>query len=217
MLQTLIFRVFLNFYLHYGDICNIIIMIWKNKNILVLNKKNKRGGLALNLPNILSVIRIMMIPFAAYFFAMDNTFVANVIFILACLTDILDGYIARKFNLITDIGKILDPLADKGMQITMLISMGVAEMMPWFVVGFIFLKELMMCLGGALLYKSKIILPANRYGKIATVVTSSCVVSILFFHPVLPVAVLCILQWMPVVFAVYAFIKYLLVFLSYKK
>ena len=175
------------------------------------------GGIKVNLPNILSVIRMIMIPFAGYFFAINKIQVATIIFILACATDILDGYIARKYNLITDIGKIIDPLADKGMQITMLVSMGAAELMPWFVVIFIFLKEVMMCLGGVLLYKSKIILPANKYGKIATVVTSSCVVFILFFHTVLPMGILYLLQWLPVIFAVYAFIKYLLVFLSYKR
>lgn len=171
----------------------------------------------MNIPNILSAIRILMIPFAGYFFASGNISLATLIFILACFTDILDGFIARRFNLITDLGKILDPLADKGMQITMLISMGIADLMPWIVVIFILLKEIAMCLGGIMLIKSQIIIAANKYGKIATVVTSVCVVIILFFYAYLPLPLLCVLQWAPLLFAGYAFLRYLMVFLNYKR
>lgn len=70
----------------------------------------------MNLPNKLSVLRIAMVPLfvIAYFLAFDWTpYVALAIFILAALTDMLDGYIARKYNLVTDLGKLLDPIADK--------------------------------------------------------------------------------------------------------
>lgn len=70
----------------------------------------------MNLPNILSLIRICMIPFvvAAYMLsAFWGPIVAVVLFILAAFTDFLDGYIARKYNMVTDLGKLLDPIADK--------------------------------------------------------------------------------------------------------
>jgi len=171
----------------------------------------------LNLPNILSIIRILLIPVSAFLFSKDNISGAVTVFIIACLTDILDGYIARKFNLITDLGKILDPLADKGMQITMLISMAIADLMPWFVVIFIFLKEFLMCVGGAVLYKANTVVGANSYGKIATVVTSLSVIAILLFHDFMSATVLGILQWLPVAFAVYAFIRYTMLFTKIKK
>ncbi len=171
----------------------------------------------MNLPNILSLIRIAMIPVTAILFAKDNILLATVVFILACLTDILDGYIARKYNMITDIGKILDPLADKGMQITMLISMAFAGLMPWIVVAVLFIKEFMMCVGGAVLYKSKTVIAANSYGKLSTVITSSCVVLILLFHEVFAPQIIFALQWIPLLFALYAFIRYSMVFAELKK
>ncbi len=70
----------------------------------------------MNLPNKLSILRIVMVPLfvVAYFLAFDwSPYVALAIFILAALTDMLDGYIARKYNLVTDLGKLLDPIADK--------------------------------------------------------------------------------------------------------
>lgn len=158
-----------------------------------------------------------MIPVTAVLFANDKIILATVVFVLACLTDILDGYIARKYNMITDLGKILDPLADKGMQITMLISMAVVGLMPWVVVAVIFIKELMMCIGGAVLYKAKTVIAANSYGKISTVITSSCVVLILLFHDFLNIGVRTVLQYIPLVFALYAFVRYAMVFVELKK
>lgn len=70
----------------------------------------------MNLPNKLSILRIVMVPLfvVAYFLAFTwSPYVALGIFILAALTDMLDGYIARKYNLVTDLGKLLDPIADK--------------------------------------------------------------------------------------------------------
>ena len=70
----------------------------------------------MNLPNKLSILRIVMVPLfvVMYFLAFTwSPYVALAIFILAALTDMLDGYIARKYNLVTDLGKFLDPIADK--------------------------------------------------------------------------------------------------------
>ena len=171
----------------------------------------------MNLPNLLSLIRIALIPVTAILFSKDRIIAATVVFIIACLTDILDGVIARRFNLITDIGKILDPLADKGMQITMLVSMAFAELMPWVVVAVLFIKEIMMCIGGAVLYKDKTVIGANSYGKISTVITSSCVVLILLFHQVFAPFVIFALQWIPLLFALYAFLRYTMVYTEIKK
>ena len=73
----------------------------------------------MNLPNKLTLLRIILIPFMMFFYLADfipygiGKIVAIVIFILASLTDLLDGKIARKYNLVTDLGKFLDPIADK--------------------------------------------------------------------------------------------------------
>lgn len=82
----------------------------------------------MNLPNKITIFRIILIPFMVLVFYFDNIFkgfvyaglLAAIIFIIAAVTDFLDGYIARKYNLITTIGKFLDPIADKVLVITAL-------------------------------------------------------------------------------------------------
>lgn len=170
----------------------------------------------MNLPNMLSLFRIALIPFAAYFFSRNNFEMALAVFVLACVTDVLDGYIARKYNLITDIGTVLDPLADKGMQVTVLISMSIHDLMPWVVTLFFLAKELTMFLGSVFLYKKRIIISANLYGKISTVVTSVCVVIILLFKDILSPQLLQIFQWLPVVCAFTAFLRYFSVYIKEK-
>lgn len=169
----------------------------------------------MNLPNVLSLFRIGLIPVVAYLFYIGEIISATLLFIVACLTDILDGYIARKFDMITDLGKILDPLADKGMQITIIASMAFfVDLMPWQVVLFIFIKELALCLGGAVLYNSKVIIVSNWWGKAATVVTSVCVIAILFFNTFMSSFVLVVFQYMPVLWALFSFVRYLIVYVG---
>ncbi len=72
----------------------------------------------MNLPNKLTLLRVLLIPFFVFFllapaFAANGKYIATAIFIIASLTDLLDGKIARKYNLVTNFGKFMDPLADK--------------------------------------------------------------------------------------------------------
>ena len=168
----------------------------------------------MNIANVLTLLRICMIPCAAYMFFVEAFGIAALIFFAACLTDVLDGVIARKFNMITDLGKILDPLADKGMQLTVLISLAVCERMPRAAVYVILAKELLMCLGGCFLYKKNIVIAANWYGKAATVAISACVMSVLLFYESMAPALLRVVQWIPVFAALGAFLLYFHVFLK---
>ncbi len=72
------------------------------------------------IPNYLTIIRFIFIPIILYFILTENYLIAFAVFTLSSFTDIADGFIARKFNLITDWGKLMDPLADKLTQITTL-------------------------------------------------------------------------------------------------
>ncbi len=85
-----------------------------------------KGKGVMNLPNILTLSRMVMIPLFALFFYLEFTahyFVALAVFALAALTDLLDGKIARKYNLVTNLGKFLDPIADKALVATAFILM----------------------------------------------------------------------------------------------
>ena len=66
-----------------------------------------------HIPNILTMLRILLIPFFIYYFINESFMVAFIIFIVASVTDFFDGYLARKFQVISNFGKIMDPLADK--------------------------------------------------------------------------------------------------------
>lgn len=155
-----------------------------------------------------------MIPVAAYMFYLEAFSAAAIVFFAACFTDVLDGYIARRFDMITDVGKLLDPLADKGMQLTVLISLAICERMPFVAVFVILAKEFLMFLGGLFLYRKKIVVAANWYGKLATVVTSLSVMSILLFYDKMSVFSRLFAQWAPVCTAICAFLLYFLAFLK---
>ncbi len=155
-----------------------------------------------------------MIPLAAYMFYISAFDAAAMVFFLACFTDVLDGFIARRFNMITDTGKLLDPLADKGMQLTVLISLAFCKRMPALAVIIILLKEVLMFLGGLFLYRKKIVVAANWYGKAATVLIAACVLAVLLFYERMAPGLLTLVQWLPVLAAVGAFLCYFRSFLK---
>lgn len=95
----------------------------------------------MNLPNKLTILRIIMIPFFVLFMLLDGgvsqtyRYIAAVIFIVASFTDLLDGKIARKYNLVTNFGKFMDPLADKLLVCSGLICfVGLGQLPAWFVI-----------------------------------------------------------------------------------
>ena len=85
------------------------------------------------IPNILSCIRIALVGVFIYLFFLDypnNIIFALLTFLVAGATDVVDGYLARRNNWITDLGKILDPFADKLMQCTVLVCMSIKKLLP---------------------------------------------------------------------------------------
>jgi len=132
-----------------------------------------------HIPNILSVIRLLMIPMFVYSYFEYNTpsncYIAAAIYALAWFTDALDGYLARRNNWITDAGKILDPLADKLMQITAALCFTIDNIMYLVLLIPIVLKELAILVGGILVIKrNKKVVQARWYGKVATVILFLC-------------------------------------------
>ncbi len=121
----------------------------------------------LNVPNTLTIIRMLLIPVYWFVFMDGHTYEALAIFFVASLTDLADGYIARKYNLITDFGKLMDPLADKLMVISVMLSLALKGMAPWPALLIILCKEALMVLGGALLYKKGVVVYAAKIGKYA--------------------------------------------------
>ncbi len=135
----------------------------------------------MNIPNILTLIRFIIIPVFGYFLYNGAYETAVYLFLLGGVTDILDGYIARKFNMITSFGKLADPVADKSMQITALILLTAQGKIPPEIIIIIIAKEIFMGLGSILLYrKEHFVVSANWYGKLATVIFFLAIILTLF-------------------------------------
>ena len=131
------------------------------------------------IPNLLSVIRILLIPVFAYLFYNDEKIWAVVVLALSGLSDTFDGQIARKFNQISDLGKVLDPVADKLTQITIAVMLfidfktatnPVINALGWVFLVFL-IKEAVMIVGGLVMLLLNIRPGAAEFwGKAATVV-----------------------------------------------
>lgn len=125
----------------------------------------------LTIPNILSLFRIfILVPFV-FFVLKSNYIVAGLILIISGLTDLFDGYIARKLNQVTHLGEMLDPTADKLTLMTVMIcvSMKFPKIFPFMIV--LVTKEILMLMAGMVLLKNKKTPPPSKwYGKISTVV-----------------------------------------------
>lgn len=125
----------------------------------------------INLPNLLTSIRILLVPalLIAFFKSpKDRQLPSLIIFLAAGLTDCLDGFLARRLNQITKLGKILDPIADKLLTAATLLCLAWLKAVNWIALGIIVLKELYMAWGAAKCLRRKITIQADIYGKAAT-------------------------------------------------
>jgi len=165
------------------------------------------------LPNILSIIRILMVGVLILFFKLDMKIAAFFTYLTASATDVLDGYIARKYDLITPLGKLLDPLADKMMLVTVLACMYFARILPLWILIVIAAKECVQVLGGFLLFHKKdTVVQSNLFGKLTTVFFAISVV-LLFWHDyVSPYDNYALI--FTVVFAIFALVQYFVKYLK---
>lgn len=145
-----------------------------------------RGG-TMNIPNLLTTLRFILIPAFIYFFFSNMAYgieTAIAIFLLSGITDTLDGYIARRYNQITKLGIVLDPLADKLMLITVLVSITISNDIPIWIVGIVIIKEVLMIIGAIwLMNKRDAVIPANRFGKVTTLLFYIAILAVLFELP----------------------------------
>lgn len=170
-------------------------------------------------PNLITLFRIILIPiYITVFFKGGDNYIlySGLIFLLAGVSDFLDGFLARKFDLVSKTGTVLDPLADKLMLLAVLFSLtykGLLE--PWILL-IIGLKEIIQIIGGMVLYfiKEKIVIPSNMFGKVATVLFYISVLSLVFNLNESFTSTMFILT---VVANILAFINYLKAFLKYRE
>jgi cardiolipin synthase len=137
-----------------------------------------------NLPNVLTLCRFILIPVYLIIFEAGYVKVAFFVLLAAGLTDVLDGYIARKRKLVTQLGSMLDPLADKSMMIAVILSLVFSGMISWLAAAAMFLRDAGMIVGSAFLhFRGKITVPANVMGKLTTVLYYLAILLIIFRMP----------------------------------
>ena len=130
-----------------------------------------------HVPNALTLARFVLIPFIIIALINNNYLVAFIFLTLSGLTDVLDGFIARKFDLISNFGKLVDPLADKATQISILTTLTLKGIIPLWMLIVIFLKEFLMIAGASFLYGKEMVVSSKWYGKLATVLFYIAMVS----------------------------------------
>lgn len=152
----------------------------------IINKKD-----VFTIPNIISMFRIVLLPVIVYYYAVaQDYFLAIVMLVLSGISDILDGFIARTYNMISDFGKIIDPVADKLTQGTLLICLALKYNEIFVIVGIFALKEMLMLILGYIIIKKKDSVNSARwYGKITTVVIYSTIVIMIVIPEIPPFAV----------------------------
>lgn len=128
-------------------------------------------------PNILTMFRFVLIPFIFISILKSNYIAAFIILTISAITDILDGFIARKFNFITNFGKLIDPLSDKATQISVLAALCIENIIPLWILLVVFLKEIIMIAGASFLYGKELVVSSKWYGKLATVLFYIAIVS----------------------------------------
>lgn len=123
------------------------------------------------IPNYLTILRLILVPIIFGLILYDHYTLAIVFYIIASITDVLDGFIARKFNLISDFGKLMDPLADKVTQIGTILALILKRIIPFWILIIISGKELIMIVASIFLYKKRqFTVQSLWYGKLATVI-----------------------------------------------
>ncbi|MCM1048474.1 MAG: CDP-alcohol phosphatidyltransferase family protein [Clostridiales bacterium] len=152
------------------------------------NMANKYEKKIITIPNILSFFRLCLIPVIVWLYNIKRNYVwAGYILILSGITDMADGYIARRFNMISNFGKVLDPIADKLTQGVMLICLLLR--FPLMIAPFVLLitKEAFMGISGILIIKKTgIVCGAQWHGKAATCLLYGMMILHVFWHEITP-------------------------------
>ena len=171
-----------------------------------------------NIPNVLSIIRIIfIIPFI--FAVIDDDYTtAGIILIISGISDFLDGYIARKYNQITQFGKMLDPTADKLTLMAVMVCVGMKfnKIFPFMII--LITKEILMLIAGAILLHKKLTPPSAKwYGKLSTIVFYVSVIIIISLKAIwnLDIEILDVtLMALTAFFMIYALIRYFCIFME---
>jgi CDP-diacylglycerol--glycerol-3-phosphate 3-phosphatidyltransferase len=170
-----------------------------------------------SVPNLITIVRILLVPVFVVLLLLAGRendplrWISTVLFVVAISTDSLDGHLARSRNLVTDLGKILDPIADKALTGAALVVLWLLGELPWWVTGLILVREI-----GITVWRfavlSKRVVPASKGGKTKTVLQS---VAITLALAPLPLILGSWMNWVNAVFMAAAFVVTILTGIQY--
>ena len=168
----------------------------------------------MNLPNKLTVLRVIMIPFFVFFLLLENganptwRYLSAAIFIVASFTDLLDGKIARKYNLVTNFGKFMDPLADKLLVCSALICLIQLEQLPSWIVIIIISREFIISGFRLVASDNGVVIAASYWGQFKTVFQMISVILLILNSPALSlITQICV--WIALILTVVSLVDYI--------
>ena len=159
----------------------------------------------LNLPNLLTILRMLMIPVFAKMYYSDMQAASMLVFLLASATDVLDGYLARKWNQITSFGKLMDPLADKILVMAAMCYFVEVRRMPGWALAIVLLREFAVSGMRLIAVEQGRVIAAGWSGKVKTASTMVCIV--LMFLPI-PAVVNTVCVWVITLTTLYSGVEY---------
>ncbi len=184
-----------------------------------MNFKNWKKEI-FSIPNLLSMFRLLLIPVYVTIYLnarnRDDYILAATILSVSCLTDMIDGKIARRFNMITNVGKILDPLADKLTQFALIICLSLRHPVLWYMVGLFFVKEIFQLIGCTIGLRRGLTMTGSLLpGKISTTVLFVSLI-LMVMLPGIPENVVTIIAAVDSIFLIIAFVSYTIAFFNKK-
>ena len=166
------------------------------------------------IPNLLSLFRLALIPVYIIIYLQGDYFLSAAILAVSCLTDMIDGKIARKFNMITAVGKILDPLADKATQLSLILCLSVEYPILWWLIGLFVIKEGFQLIAGTINLRKGIMLKgALISGKICTTVLFLSLI-LMVLIPSIPYSAVLIITVIDIIFMLISFADYCVTYAS---
>ena len=173
------------------------------------------------IPNLLSLFRLLLIPVYVIIYLnakeYSDYFLAAAILAVSCMTDMIDGKIARHFNMTSTVGKILDPLADKATQFTLIVCLSVKYPVLLFLVVLFFIKEIFQLIAGIISIRhGKMLKTALLTGKISTTVLFISLI-LMVMLPQLPYSAIVTITVVDIIFLSISFTDYLCTYLFSQK
>lgn len=168
----------------------------------------------MNLPNKLTLLRVILIPFFIWSLMLNNgetqsfRYIAVAIFIIASLTDLLDGKIARKYNLVTNFGKFMDPLADKLLVCSALICLVALDQFPVWMAIIIVSREFIISGFRLIAVEQGLVIAASYWGKFKTTFQMIAIVLLILNIPALGTAAT-VMMWIALILTVVSLVDYI--------